>query len=450
MGPLAAGLWAVGVVNWPDCRVASSVALDPRVLLAPRAFYPGARITTWPPMSTQTPTPTAPPHPRQASAHLVGRYGRSSSGPTVIVAGGLHGNEPSGVEALRRVFERLQSQRPPFQGQLVGLAGNLSALEQQERFLEEDLNRIWTPERVEALRQSGASFGSLEQREQHELLEVLTEVLVGANGEVYFLDLHTSSARGEPFVCIGDTLRNRAFAMQFPVPMILGLEEQIDGALLEYVNNLGHVTVGMEAGEHDHPHSVDHHEAFVLLALVAAGCLPESELQEADSLRAILRRAAGRLPAVMEVRYRHAITAGDGFQMQSGYTNFQPVAEGELLARSANGEIHARESGRVLLPLYQGLGSDGFFVVREVRPFWLRLSAALRHLGAGYIAHWLPGVHVSENPDTVVADHRVARWFVVEVFHLLGFRKRRVVGNKLYFSRRRERSWSHAAGSRRS
>lgn len=36
MGPLAAGLWAVGVVNWPDCRVASSVALDPRVLLAAR------------------------------------------------------------------------------------------------------------------------------------------------------------------------------------------------------------------------------------------------------------------------------------------------------------------------------------------------------------------------------------------------------------------------------
>ena len=53
-----------------------------------------------------------------------------------------------------------------------------------------------------------------------------------------------------PFVTVGDTLRNRRFAMNFPATIILGLEEQIDGTLLEYLNSLGAVTMGFEAGQH--------------------------------------------------------------------------------------------------------------------------------------------------------------------------------------------------------
>ena len=43
-------------------------------------------------------------------------------------------------------------------------------------------------------------------------------------------------------------------------------------------------------------------------------------------------------------------------------------------------------------------------------------------------------------PDTLLADPRVARWFVVEVFHLLGFRKESRRGALLAFSRRRSRA----------
>lgn len=352
---------------------------------------------------------------------------------------GIHGNEPSGLHAFERVLAWLQATRPDFRGRLIGLAGNLGALRLHRRFVDEDLNRIWTPERIAALRQPGWVPAGAEQQQQAEILQALEEVFAQAGGAVTFMDLHTSSARGEPFVCIGDTLRNRAFADAFPVPVILGLEEQIDGALLEYVNNLGHVTVGVEAGQHDHPESADRHEAFIFLALARLGCVRLEELPQLAEMRRRLLESGAGLPHVLEVRYRHAIDSTDGFVMRPGYANFQEVARGEKLAHDARGEVVARESGRVLLPLYQGLGSDGFFLVREVHRVWLAISAWLRNLGVDRLAARLPGVRPQPGqPDCVMVDPRVARWFAVELFHLLGYRKERPQGDLLCFSRRRE------------
>lgn len=377
--------------------------------------------------------PAAAPAPNE---RVLGRHSDGLPGSTLVVIGGLHGNEPSGVAALRRVLAWLQRRRPPFRGCLLALAGNLQALAAGVRFLDEDLNRVFLPERVAAVR-TGLGPTSREAAQQRELLEALHAALDSQAG--IFVDLHTSSARGRPFVCIGDTLRNRGFALRFPVPVILGLEEQIDGALLEYVNNLGHVTIGFEAGQHDHPESVAYHEAFVMLALVAAGCVEAGDVPRLEEHRKLLCRAVRGMPPVLEVRYRRPVAPGDGFLMQPGYSNFSPVEAGELLARDTEGPVHAPHRGRVLLPLYQGLGSDGFFIVREVRPLWLRVSAILRRLRADRVVHWLPGVRRDpDRPRTLRVDPRVARWLTVEVFHLLGFRKRRGAGRELTFSRRLE------------
>jgi succinylglutamate desuccinylase len=93
---------------------------------------------------------------------------------------------------------------------------------------------------------------------------------------------------------------------------------------------------------------------------------------------------------------------------------------------------------RVLLPLYQALGDDGFFLARSVRPFWLRIAAALRRWRGDRLVPLLPGVRRDpDDADTILVDPRVARWLVTELFHLLGFRKERRRGDRLAFTRRR-------------
>ena len=177
----------------------------------------------------------------------------------MIVMTGMHGNEPAGPRAAQRVLDRLERKDMELCGRFVALAGNLKALAEKTRFLDRDLNRQWTPAKLAAAEDQ--TVNDAEAGELRELLAALRKELKEIAGPVYFLDLHTTSAASPPFVTVGDTLRNRAFAEKFCVPVILGLEECIDGSLLEYVNNLGHVTVGVEGGQ----------LAVILLAFLAVG-----------------------------------------------------------------------------------------------------------------------------------------------------------------------------------
>ena len=376
--------------------------------------------------------------PRQSKRILGHRIG-DADGPTMILTVGIHGNEPAGVEAGKRVLARLEEQRIPLKGQLAVLAGNLQALRRRQRFIHRDLNRQWTPDVVESLMNGGARPEEIaEHREQIELLDLIRRITASSTGTTYFMDHHTSSAEGAPFVTVGDTLRNRNFALNFPLPLILGLEEQVDGALLEFLNNFGVVTMGVEGGQHDSADSIDRHEAVMWFALITAGLIEAASVHDLEQHRQVLLAASRDIPRIVEVRHRHAIRPDDGFRMEPGYTNFQPVGKGRTVARDIHGPVITPESGLILLPLYQGQGDDGFFVARRVRRNWLRVSAVLRRLRLGALIRFLPGVrrHRSET-DALIVDTRVARYYPLEIFHLFGFRKLRREGPRLIVSRRR-------------
>ena len=370
-------------------------------------------------------------------AHLIAFIRGSLPGPTLIIVGGIHGNEPAGVLAAERVRRRMEDRKDVLRGEVVLLRGNTRALEQRVRYIGADLNRQWTSENVRTAGLVKQDIpGVSESVEQSELLTIVKEAVSRARGEIYFLDLHTTSAQGQPFATVGDTLRNRRFALTFPLTIVLGLEEQIDGTMLEYINNLGAVTLGVEAGQHEAMTSVEHHEAVIWNATASTGNLLREDLPELEQSRSLLRRAGGGR-RVVEVRYRHAIVAADNFKMEPDFRNFQGVRRGQVLARDRTGEIKARESGLILLPLYQKLGDDGFFLGREVKRFWLTLSALLRKLKVGHFVHLLPGVRRDPlNENVLIINTRIARILPLQVFHLLGFRRLRWTEKYLVVSRR--------------
>ena len=370
--------------------------------------------------------------------HIIESVTGAVPGPTLIVIGSIHGNEPAGALAARKVASALDGKDSLIRGEVVFLKGNLRALAQRVRFIDSDLNRHWTTENISRNRQGSITHPTCsEDIEQRELLEAINKTISRAQGELYFLDLHTTSAEGKPFATVGDTLRNREFALKFPVTILLGIEEQLDGTLLEYVNDLGAVTMGFEAGQHDNPASVDRHEALIWIALVAAGSMRAKDVTELSSHRALLDKASGGT-RIIEVRHRHGVRPEDQFQMAEGFENFQPVRRGQPLAHDHQGVITARETGLVIMPRYQALGDDGFFLGREVKPFWLKLSRVLRRLKVGDYMHLLPGVRRHPTDDRIlVVDTRLARLFPLQVFHLLGFRKRRWNGALLEVGRRR-------------
>ncbi|HXV76548.1 MAG TPA: hypothetical protein VD788_09530, partial [Candidatus Polarisedimenticolaceae bacterium] len=195
--------------------------------------------------------------------------------------------------------------------------------------------------------------------------------------------------------------------------------------------------LGIEAGQHDAPGSVDRSEAILWIALVAAGAIDARATPDINRHRRFLREQSRGIPRVIEVRHRHALRATDGFRMGAGFRNFAPIRKGQVMAQDNHGAVLAVEDGLVLLPLYQGKGSDGFFIAREVRPVWLVLSALLRRLRLDRLMRLLPGVRRSSGADVLVADTRIARFYPLEIFHLMGFRKVRRDGDYLVVARRK-------------
>jgi len=392
---------------------------------------PAAEVTPIPAPSTTSSAPTALP-PRR-----IGEHRGATPGPTLVVVGALHGNEPAGPAAVRAVLGRLERERPPFAGRLVGLVGNRRALTAGVRFLGRDLNRSWSPEALAAV-VGGGRASSPEDLELAELVAEIAPLVAEARQPIVFLDLHSTSAPGAPFVCMSDVLRNREIAFALPVPVLLGIEEAIDGALMGHLTELGHVAVAIEGGQHDDPETVERLESAIWLALVAAGAIAAADAPDLAACRARLASAAAGLPRVLEVRERHPVHPMDGFQMKPGFRNLDPVARGTLLAADVRGEIRTRESGYLLMPLYQSQGSDGFFLARRVAPFWLHLSARLRRWRVDRWLGALPGVRRDpEERDRLLVDPRVARYQTVNLFHLLGYRRVRDRGDRLVFSRRR-------------
>lgn len=383
-----------------------------------------------------------PPVAGLTVSRVLGRLEGRRSGPKLVCVAGIHGNEPAGVVALERVFRHLEAEaeegRSRLAGCFVGLAGNLEALERRCRFVDRDLNRLWT---LESLQRARRAPRAAEDREMVELARHLESLLADVpderRHEVFVLDLHTASGPGPAFTVLDDTLPNREFALDLQAPVVLGIEEELDGTLMHYISELGFTAVGFEGGRHDDPAAVDRCEAAVWIALETCGALPPDHPQVVAAGE-LLIEASRTLPRVVEVRYRHAITEDDGFQIREGLAGFDPVEPGRTLGTDRHGPITAHEPGLLLMPLYQKQGDEGFFVVRAVRPIWLSISKMVRRLHFERFLHWLPGVR--RHPELLrsfVVDRKIARWVAPQLFHLLGFRRQgSAEGRYLVMSRR--------------
>jgi hypothetical protein len=355
---------------------------------------------------------------------LIGSYRGKAGGPTIVITGGIHGNEPAGVFALKRVFEWLEKTGPDFHGNLFGISGNLSALEKGVRYDRFDLNRVWTHEQLAGLGDNKVLSVSDELTQQKEIYNLIRDIIEKEEGPFYFFDLHTTSGETVPFITVNDSLLNRKFTSQFPVPLILGIEEFLDGPLLSYINELGYIAFGFEGGQHDSAKAYQYCRSFIHLALVFAGCISRQEGLFDEHFNT-LRQNMGFPPRFYEIFFRHEIKPGEHFKMRPGFKNFEKIRKGTHLADTKNGPLYAARSAHIFMPLYQGKGDDGYFLIKRTPKFFLKLSAIVRRLRLDRILVVLPGINwTSDKREELVVDLKVARFFTRQFLHLMGYRSK--------------------------
>ena len=352
--------------------------------------------------------------------------------PTVVFFGGIHGNEVAGVIALQKVMEQLKSENISLNGNFYAIAGNLKALEQGKRYLDVDLNRIWTNKELE----NKELLSTKEFEEREEVYQVIKGIIASNKGPFYFIDLHTTSSETKPFITISDSLNNRKFSKAFSIPTVLGIEEFLDGPLLTYINEFGHIALGFEAGSHYKEASIDHCIAFIWLALEASGCIDKREIKKFSFYKHYLSMFNDK-QEFYAINYRYHIKEKEDFAMNVGFSNFENISENQPLAISNSQSIKAVQKGKIFMPLYQKQGDDGFFIISRISKFWLGLSVFVRRLKLYKLLSIMPGVAIDkEQQYTLIVNPNTAKFMATEIFHLFGFRKKVLKNDRLYFIRR--------------
>lgn len=345
----------------------------------------------------------------------------AQAGPVLVIFAGIHGNELAGIYACQRLATQLSEMTDQLDGSVYMISGNREAIKQGFRYINRDLNRIWNE--VTTVDPEAVSGDIIEWEESLELLNLINTLIdehENSGRKIYFTDLHTTSAESCAFILFNDTLENRKSASFFPVPQILGIEESIHGTLLSFINDRGYPAIGFEAGKHTDPVSNERTEAFLWLYLHFLKIIPLKlpELQEQEEK---LESLSGVKDVYYEITYHHFLEDADAFKMKEGYHNFNTIQKGELLAYENHEPVYAPTSGLIFMPLYQSKGSDGFFILNERSPIWLEISSIFRDSFINNYMHFLPGVEKT-GQGSYVADLRIARFFVKEIFHLLGYR----------------------------
>lgn len=372
------------------------------------------------------------------SNRLIGIVEGFVQSPTVIILAGIHGNEKAGVMASKQVMQKIKNDNIPFQGNLYIILGNINALKKGIRYESSDLNRIWIEENIDAI-VDGSIVLDAEAKEQIEIFRYIKEILNSNSGPFYFLDLHTTSSATIPFITISDSLNNRKFSSNFSIPIVLGIEEYLDGPLLTYINEFGHVALGFEGGEHHDKESIVKCEAFIWLALVHSKCLKKKNIPDFTEFKKELSEKYFK-NVFFEIIYKYTIKKDEKFKMHRGFKNFEPIIRHQSLAKSNGSEITANENGRIFMPLYQNLGEDGFFILNKISLFWLKASLIARKIKINHFLRLIPGVKIDPvHRHGLIVNPKIAQFMTKDIFHLFGYRKQVFKNGKLYFTKRDRR-----------
>lgn len=222
--------------------------------------------------------------------------------PEVAVVGGVHGDEPSGVRAVRR----LRAADLDLRRGVLFVVANPAAVAAGQRFLDSDLNRVFP----------GDPSGDREHRLAADLCELL--------GSVTTLSIHGTHSRREPFALV-----HRSQPVEYDLAATLPVEHVVDHSGV----NEGTITtcgclVEVEVGIQGTDEAVDEAEFQARSFLQVVEALPGEPPPSSPSFF----HMTGRVPKPPDAR-------GELF-----VENFEYVPEGAVYARVDGRELVAEEA----------------------------------------------------------------------------------------------------------
>ena len=293
---------------------------------------------------------------------ILGNYHSGEKGKTIIFMCGIHGNELSGKKALKNVFNYLEKESVEVSGNIIGIQGNLKAIEKKERYIDVDLNRIWKQKNINLLKK-GKLNDKHEYKELKNIYDLINIIIEKKKKkDIIIIDLHnTSSANG--LFSIINSKNDFQIASSMKIPIISNLFKKLKGSFSEFYSSKNISSIVFEGGTIGDPASIYNHEIGIYKILKECKILrkkyiPISKLEQVSEN--YNNKSLG-----YKVKYIHQITKKDNFFMKPNVINFQEIKKGDLIGYDDKGKVFSPINGKILMPLYQEQGTEGFYIIQN-------------------------------------------------------------------------------------
>lgn len=291
---------------------------------------------------------------------ILGNYHSGEKGKTIVFMCGIHGNELSGKKALKKIFSYLENNKIDIRGNIIGVQGNLKAIEKKERYIDIDLNRIWTKKIIDKVKK-GKIKDVYEYKELIKIHDIMDVILKKKKKkDVIIIDLHNTSSASGLFTVINNT-KDFKLASAIQIPVITKLFNKVKGSFSQYYNSKNISTIVFEGGAIGDPASTNNHEIGIFKILESCGAIKKEDTPNFITNQSNSKNKKN----LYKVKYIHLISESDNFLMKPNVINFQNVKKGEVLGSDKNGDVISPFDGKILMPLYQEQGREGFYIIQN-------------------------------------------------------------------------------------
>ncbi len=277
----------------------------------------------------------------QGIVELAGR----KKGPTIALICNVHGNELCGRKAVHRVLAEHEIEK----GRLVLIDGNQEAALLNRRFVESDMNRLFTK------KQLARKKGPVDLVRARYLTEIIPTL-----GIDHAIDFHsTSSQMKHPFsVCFPEA---EHLADICPVVPIYGWPGIVKGTLIEWMISQGIPSLVVETGEHFSIKAVNVAEKVVVSVLSHYGLI--------TPMAPVTLKRRPKFSVLEHVKVTHA----ESFTLTRSYASFDKLSAGELIAHDNEKEYRVPEDDGlyILMPAIQdnvrkGISPGVYYLMRRI------------------------------------------------------------------------------------
>lgn len=256
------------------------------------------------------------------------------SGLTSIILAGVHGDEKCGIEAVERLLSTLNIEK----GIVYICYGNPKAIDQNVRFTEANLNRMFKPDSL---------ISDVEKTSyEYSRAQVLKTYLDKAD---VLLDIHASYVPySKPFIICESNAYDLAKHLPFDL-IVSGFDSVEPGGTDYYMNSIGKIGICVECGYLGDEYATTIAEKSILTFLKAREHIPSDELEESEQ------------SSVQMYELYHTKTSS--FELAKDFKDFDGLVADQLIGIDGEMEVRAKKDSIILFARNRNdVGEEAFLL----------------------------------------------------------------------------------------